>query len=216
MNTTKLSITLKKLRESRNLSIMALAELSGVGNGTIGNIERGANKGRVETLEKISKSLKLSKEERTELFSCLMPEDIKNIKLPKDRLSIVNLEYQIPVYSKVFAGPNGILEFGEILEYINIPSLRNGTEVIGIKVEGDSMEKTIPDGATILVKKDIEVFDNEIGVFIHNNIPYVKRFRKKENEAYLISDNNCYIPIAIKENDEFNIIGKVIEVMWKL
>ena len=32
---TKLAITLKKLREKRNLTIMALSEISGVGNGTI-------------------------------------------------------------------------------------------------------------------------------------------------------------------------------------
>lgn len=216
MSTTKLAIILKKLREKRNLSIMALSEISGVGNGTIGNIERGANKGRIDTLEKLSKGLNLTKEEREELFSCLVPEDIKSSKLSKDKLSIVNLEHQIPVYSKVFAGPNGVLEFGEILEYINIPSLRNGTEIIGIKVDGDSMERTIPQGCTILVKKDVEVSDNEIGVFIHNNNPLVKRFRKKENEAYLMSDNTNYMPIAIREGDEFHIIGKVVEYLCKL
>lgn len=213
---TKLAITLKKLREKRNLSIMALSEISGVGNGTIGNIERGANKGRIETLEKLSIGLNLSNEERAELFSCLVPEDIKSSKTPKDKLSIVNLEHKIPVYSKVFAGENGVLEFGELIEYINIPSLRNGTEIIGIKVDGDSMERTIPQGATILVKKDVEVSDNEIGVFIHNNNPLVKRLRKKENEAYLMSDNNNYMPIAIREGDEFYIVGKVVEYLCKL
>ena len=213
---TKLAITLKKLREKRNLSIMALSEISGVGNGTIGNIERGANKGRIETLEKLSFGLQLSNEERTELFSCLVPDDVKSPRISRDKLSIVNLEHQIPVYSKVFAGENGVLEFGEIIEYINIPSLRNGTEIIGIKVDGDSMERTIPQGATILVKKDIEVSDNEIGVFIHNNNPLVKRFRKKENEVYLMSDNNNYMPICVREGDEFYIVGKVVEYLCKL
>ena len=210
---TKLAITLKKLREKRNISIMALSEISGVGNGTIGNIERGASNGRISTLEKISKALNLNKQEREELFSCVVPDDIK---ITKDKLSIVELDCKIPVYSKVFAGENGVLEFGELIEYINIPSLRNGTEIIGIKVDGDSMERTIPEGATILVKKDVEVSDNEIGVFIHNNNPLVKRFRKKENEAYLISDNNNYMPIAIREWDEFYIVGKVVEYLCKL
>ncbi len=215
---TKLAITLKKLREKRNLTIMALSEISGVGNGTIGNIERGENKGRVETLEKLSTALNLSSEERRELFSCIVPDDVKlsKDKFSKDKLSVVELDCKIPVYSKVFAGENGVLEFGELIEYINIPSLRNGTEIIGIKVDGDSMERTIPQGATILVKKDVEVSDNEIGVFIHNNNPLVKRFRKKENEAYLISDNNNYMPIAIREGDEFYIVGKVVEYLCKL
>ena len=213
---TKLAITLKKLREKRNLSIMALAEISGLGNGTIGNIERGASNGRVSTLEIISKALNLNKQEREELFNCIVPDDVKSPRISRDKLSIVNLEHQIPVYSKVFAGENGVLEFGELIEYINIPSLRNGTEIIGIKVDGDSMERTIPQGATILVKKDVEVSDNEIGVFIHNNNPLVKRFRKKENEVYLMSDNTSYMPIAIREGDEFYIVGKVVEYLCKL
>ncbi len=213
---TKLSITLKKLRESRNISIMSLSEKAGISNGAIGNIERGTSKGKLSTLEKISKALNLSKEERDELFSCLVPEDIVFNKIVKDKLSLVNLDYKIPVYSRVFAGANGILEFGEILEYINIPSLKNGTEIIGIKVCGDSMEKTIPEGATILVKKDIDVEDNEIGVFIHNNMPLVKRFRKGEREIYLTSDNNNYLPITVRENDEFFIVGKVVEYLCKL
>lgn len=139
-----------------------------------------------------------------------------NLKKAQDKLSPVELDYRIPVYSKVYAGPNGTLEYGELIEHINIPSLRNGTEVIGIKVDGDSMEKTIPEGATILVKKDVEVNDRDIGVFILNNTPYVKRFRKTESEAYLISDNNTYLPIAITKNDEFYIVGKVVEYICKL
>ena len=54
---SNLGITLKKLRESRNLTVKELAEKSGTGNGTIGNIERGANKATVKTLEKISLAL---------------------------------------------------------------------------------------------------------------------------------------------------------------
>ena len=72
----ELSVLLKKYRESRNLSIKQLAELAGVGNGTIGEIERGKNKSKPVTLEKIAKALKLTPEERDTLFSCLIPKDI--------------------------------------------------------------------------------------------------------------------------------------------
>lgn len=72
----ELAVLLKKYRESRNLSIRQLAELAGVGNGTIGEIERGKNKSRPATLEKLAKALKLTPEEREMLFSCLMPKDI--------------------------------------------------------------------------------------------------------------------------------------------
>lgn len=72
----ELALLLKKYRESRNLSIKQLSKLAGVGNGTIGEIERGKNKSRPATLEKLSKALKLTPEERERLFSCLVPKDI--------------------------------------------------------------------------------------------------------------------------------------------
>lgn len=73
----ELGIILKKMREKRDLTIIKLAELSGVGQGTIGDIERGKIKrGSMKTLEKLSKALKLNEEERNEFFSILVPKDI--------------------------------------------------------------------------------------------------------------------------------------------
>ena len=81
-----LSITLKKLREKKGITQQELVKLSGVGQGTIGDIERGKiKKSRLETLEKIAKALKLDEEEREELFSVLVPKDI-GIKILKNPL----------------------------------------------------------------------------------------------------------------------------------
>lgn len=81
-----LSITLKKLREKKGLTQQELVSLSGVGQGTIGDIERGKiKKSSIKTLEKIAKALKLDEEEREELFSVLVPKDI-GIKILKNPL----------------------------------------------------------------------------------------------------------------------------------
>lgn len=75
---SNLSITLKKLREKKGITQQELVKLSGVGQGTIGDIERGKiKKSRVETLEKVAKALKLNEEERIELFSSILPKDIR-------------------------------------------------------------------------------------------------------------------------------------------
>ena len=39
----------------------------------------------------------------------------------------------------------------------------------------------------------------------------VKNFRDS-----LTSDNKDYLPISVKEGDELFIVGKIVEVMWKL
>ena len=59
MSTT--AIVLKKLRESRNLTIVQLAELAGVGKGTVGDIETGKSKSTIKTLEKLSKALNVAR-----------------------------------------------------------------------------------------------------------------------------------------------------------
>ena len=79
------AIVLKKLRESRNLTIVQLAQLAGVGKGPVGDIETGKNKSTIKTLEKISKALKLTEEERGELFSSFVPKD-RGVKILKNPL----------------------------------------------------------------------------------------------------------------------------------
>ena len=77
----ELAITLKMLRECKNMTIKELAEKSKVGNGTIGDIESGKNKSTVKTLEKLSKAMSLNSEERNLLFSTVIPADIsRNLK----------------------------------------------------------------------------------------------------------------------------------------
>ena len=75
----ELKVVLKKLRESRNLTIKQLADKSGVGNGTIGDIERGNNGARTSTLEKLAAALELNKVEKEELFSSTLPENIQKL-----------------------------------------------------------------------------------------------------------------------------------------
>ena len=99
----ELSITLKKLREKKGITQQELVKLSGVGQGTIGDIERGKiKKSRLETLEKIAKALKLDEEEREELFSVLVPKDI-SVKILKN-----------PLYKELDS--RGRMQFKEIVE----------------------------------------------------------------------------------------------------
>lgn len=98
-----LSITLKKLREKKGMTQQELVKISGVGQGTIGDIERGKiKKSRLETLEKIAKALKLDEEEREELFSVLVPKDI-SVKILKN-----------PLYKELDS--RGRMQFKEIVE----------------------------------------------------------------------------------------------------
>lgn len=73
------ALLIKKFREDRGLSQKQLAEKAKIGTGTIGDIERGDRKGKITTLDKISKALNLTKEERIRLDNAFMGRDINNI-----------------------------------------------------------------------------------------------------------------------------------------
>jgi len=83
MAVEKLSILVKKLRESRNLTIMQLAEKARLGNGTIGDIESGRSKGSRKSLDKIAEALNLNIEERNRLDNAFMGRDITSISDPR-------------------------------------------------------------------------------------------------------------------------------------
>ncbi|MGL5122736.1 MAG: helix-turn-helix domain-containing protein, partial [Fusobacteriaceae bacterium] len=68
----KLSVVLRELRKSRNMKITELSREAGIGKGTVGDIETGRNKSTVKTLEKISKALNLTIEEKNLLDSSFL------------------------------------------------------------------------------------------------------------------------------------------------
>lgn len=83
MVTKKLSIVLKQLRESRGLTIMKLAELTGLANGTIGDMETGKSNGSKKSLSKIAEALKLTVEERGILDSAFLGRDVIGSEDPR-------------------------------------------------------------------------------------------------------------------------------------
>lgn len=76
MQRTELSLVLKELRNSRGLTIKRLSELSGVGNGTIGDIESGKSRGSQKTLDILSDTLKLTKSEKNRLDSAFLERKV--------------------------------------------------------------------------------------------------------------------------------------------
>lgn len=84
---TELGKVLKKFREERGFTIRKLAEISGVGNGTIGDIESGKSNGSRKTLNILSDVLRLSKDERNILDSAFLGRKV----MPSDDPRVQNM-----------------------------------------------------------------------------------------------------------------------------
>lgn len=220
--TSTLGSLLKSLRQKKGYSLVKLQDISGVSQGYISEIEVGS-KGVIpkkDKLEKIMEALEVTKSEKEEFLKLyldlVLTTDMKNI-LENSTNSISNVEdielVKIPLYASVSAGL-GCETCHEPIGWIHIPNY--GQDVIAVSVKGDSMEDTILDGATIIVKKDTMVEIGEIGVFLTIGTEYpeglVKRLRHKNGRYILESDNSKYEDIIINTNDIVSC-GKVIKIL---
>ncbi|WP_319201885.1 LexA family transcriptional regulator [uncultured Ilyobacter sp.] len=220
---------LKEFMEKKNLKLEYAAEKIGVSFGSLGHYIKGRRSPSYKFLEKFFNAFNISPEEQQKIITMVeedkMPEEMKKLKKEgtkvksQSMISITDLEIKtemirVPVYNSVSAGA-GLEPNPEPVDVILLPkNVADGCVII--KVYGDSMEPTIKDGFSVMVKQEVEVANNDIGIFIHEGEALVKRYRCFDGHCYLYSDNDSYPPREIRKNDEFKICGKVIWIMEKI
>lgn len=149
--------------------------------------------------------------------SYLMDGEVKEIE-EKSNINMNDIEtdfMMIPLYESISAGYGA--SNSEFIEMIPVFGLKkNGTTYFAVKVEGDSMEPKIPNGSTIIIKKDIAVENGEIGAFCLNEENFVKQKKTIKDKLVLHSFNLAYDDKVVNEYDEFKEYGKVVKVMIDL
>lgn len=134
----------------------------------------------------------------------------------------------LPLYGNVAAGAIAEIEGVDVwnVETIDIPSVMlgryaNDDHLFSMYVNGDSMNKVIPNGAIIVAKTldNCLYKDGDIVIFSHNEEYSLKTYRPNMIDGFVVfeanSDNPTFknIPIdhtKLYEADKVNIYGKVI------
>lgn len=149
--------------------------------------------------------------------SYLMDGEVKEIE-EKSNININDIEtdfMMIPLYESISAGYGA--SNSEFIKMIPVFGLKkNGTTYFAVKVEGDSMEPKIPNGSTIIIKKNIAVEVGEIGAFNLNDENFVKQKKVVKDRLILHSFNLAYDDKVVNEFDDFIEYGKVVKVMIDL
>ena len=208
---------LETFMQKHDYKLEYLADMTGASVSAIGHYKTGNRTPKDDFIEKFIEVFNLDSKEQNKIKLAVAMDrtpDIIKQQLNNKSNEIIDTDFMvIPVYSSVSAGL-GCEACAEPVDYITIPKI-NG-KIIAIKVNGDSMEDTILDGATILVRKNTPVELGEIGVFLTNDIDYaegfVKRLRHKNGTYVLESDNKKYEDIIIKTNDII-ACGKVLKII---
>lgn len=197
---------LKFLREEKNLLQEELGKIIGVSGRSIGNYETGNR----DMSTKIQKKL-------ANFFNVSIDYLVGN---SDDRKPNTNSNlFLIPVLGKVPAGEPVIAE-EHIESYLPIePSMYNLTSpenLFFLKVQGESMNKVVPNGSYVLVRKQDYCDNNDVVVAIVNgdNEATLKRYKQIDENFIMLEPDSTFTEftsriINLKET-EFKIIGKVI------
>ncbi len=190
---------IKEVRTARMMTQSQLAELTGYSDKSmIAKIEKGQIDLPQSKIELFAKVLGVSP-------SALMGWDGVAPSRPRK---------VIPVLGRVAAGiPIGMVE--DIVDEEEIPEDWQG-DYFGLLIHGDSMEPKISDGDIVIVKKQDDVENGQVGIVtINGDDATCKRIYKYAETLVLMSINPKYPPMEYKREDAENlpirILGRVVE-----
>ena len=204
---------LKKLRQDENLTQEELAKKIDSSRSNIANYENDKNMPSVEVLDKLSK-----------IFNCstdflLGKSNIKNA----ERININNIDisnsqtiYACPVYGRISAGqPNWAEECieGRLPIDPNLMGIIDPEECYFLRINGESMNKVIRNGAYALIRKTDWVENGEIAVVLVNGFDAtLKKFTKIGDVVVLepMSNDDTIQTQIYDKNTPIKIIGKYI------
>lgn len=91
--------------------------------------------------------------------------------------------------------------------------------LFSIVAMGDSMEPTIPNGASLIVHRQMEIVSGRVHVLCRGDECYVKRLIRQMDGSILVkSENQDYKDVLISPDDPIplHIVGLVVSVMFNL
>ncbi len=211
----KLARYIIDVKEKRNLGFNQLAFKAHINVKSLNLLLNGTNK-RINPyqLQKIATALKIDYKKLYEIVGYLESEEEILEDFSLSEITIKETMVNVPVYDSLSDGVGGESN-SDPIDFVTLPENMVENCVI-INIYDDSMRPTLQDGCRILVKKNVEINEDDMGVFIHNGEMIVKRYKKFKNRIYLCSDNLNYPSREVRKEDSFCICGKVIWVMNKV
>lgn len=210
---------LKNIIEEKGYSVMRLSRESGVPYTTIRSmIERNLTNASIDNVIKICRVLGIDVESLIDQRNGVVTEK-KTSYITKPTISL-------PLYGDIAAGALSTVEpvTKDNVEYITLPKnmlgkYANRRDLFTLKVNGESMNKVIPNGAYVVCKpiEIEELKEDDIVIFSHDNEYSMKRFRRDEENHLLIfspeSTDRKYHDIVIPY-DTMNDLKIYAKVIW--
>lgn len=196
---------IKLLREENSFTQLDLATRLNCSKSVIGLYESETRKPSMEVLIKLS-----------EIFNCSIDYILGKSDIRNTNISNSKQFYMCPVYGKISAGiPNWAEECLEgylPIDY-NLMGIVNPEQHFFLKVNGESMNKVIRNGAYALIRKQDIVNDGEIAAVLVNGFEAtLKRFSRQGDFIILepMSTDKSFKMQIYDKNTNIKILGKYI------
>ncbi|MBC2575764.1 LexA family transcriptional regulator [Peptostreptococcus canis] len=199
----------------KKITQYSLSKRTGINKGSLSSYLSGKYLPKQDKIQIISKALNIN----PEWLMC----NSNVIEYHNDNTNCSTNRYSY-VENSVSAGIPDIIEANSYLEKIELPDIFLGRyagrkDIIVMKVNGDSMNRVIPDGSFIILLTNISLnnlSDHDIVVFNYEYNYSMKRFiNNKKDRKYIFrpdSFETCFEDIIFDYDncDGLTIIGKVI------
>lgn len=214
LNNIELGQYLKKIRESRNLSLRTVERLTGIGYTHLSMIENGKRNVTPALLRNLSNIYNIDYidlYEKAGYIDLIEDENRKKILTRKF--------YMCPVYGQIPAGePNWAEECieGRLPIDPNMMNIVDPEECYFLRVNGESMNKEIKNGSYALIRKTDWVENGEIAVVLVNGYDAtLKKFTKQGDLIILepMSNDPSFTTQVYNKDTEIKVIGKYIGKM---
>lgn len=197
-----------ELRKSQNMSINELARETGLAKSSL---SRYFNKSRGFPVNKVNLFAKALNVKPEEILG-IQPTNMK--PLEQSGMHVV----RIPIIGTIACGLPILAEQNIDGYTTELFDEKPDDTLFALKCQGDSMEPKIPNGATVIVRLQPTVEDDEIAAVLvdDNEEATLKRIKHVGNQVMLMPENKKYDPILLNEENPGRILGKVIKVSYSL
>lgn len=204
---------LKRLRASRKVNAVDLADAIGVAQSSISAWENAQKMPRAGAIEKLCEYFNVNNSE------------LLNDSYVAEHSAQYEVKNKLPLYGSIAAGALAAADTitDNNVEYISIPKPLLGKHAFNkklfiLKVNGDSMNKIMPNGSYVVCKpiQQEDLKDDDIVIFSHDGEYSMKRVRRDEEDRVMIFSPESYnrkfrdIEVSYDTENDLKIYAKVI------
>lgn len=180
-----------RVRNEKNVAKSELARRTNINIGHISHIEKEERNPSHRALKSICRALEIPYQPLMYMYDKVFTDEQIDNKMPE------HIAYnKIPAVSSLDS-------------FINCPiDFPNAS--IALKISDDSMTPRLEKGVYAFIEFNSPLENKDIGVFEFNGKILIRRYVIRKDSLALRADNKDYKDIIISDNDQYNIIGKIV------